>query len=482
MAAGGTYDWVFTLLGGLLAAAGLALGTWALFGDRARRRGVVRRRCSKCWYDMAGAPRLICPECGQAIKGEKALLRTRRRWGRAAAAFVALVAGAVTAAVPGYRDGGWIGLIPTTVLVMIAPADDPIASPWGGLVGVPRLVNGVLTGVGPVGGAPVQASWDTRCCAAVWERLLAGRMFNWQARVYLNRIARRHRVAGPWKVEYVDRWPADEPLRIAIGPSPGFWALAAACNSEWWIGGDRNAVADLFPGPTQRTVLAWPSVPSRTRTRLNFRMTNAGVTVYSGSFPLSVERVPDRVSMLKPVDSPDSNAAVREALDPELARDTDGAVVVVVNDRSRLPAWSRADMLLMFGIEIVVRGEVVGRAAGWADPRQPVWKNWQALPIMWEPGGLERLLSAHPPVAAHAGGTAAVPPAPGVEIRVRGDAVAAADWLFENAVHTCSNNRCWTGMFTTPARWGPPARPPPPKYEPEGSAAGDRAGTVVTPP
>ena len=63
----------------LMAAWALALGGftllfWSLFRDRGRRK----RRCPKCWYDMAGVPGLTCPECGRTSK-EKHLHRSRRR-------------------------------------------------------------------------------------------------------------------------------------------------------------------------------------------------------------------------------------------------------------------------------------------------------------------------------------------------------------------------------------------------------------------
>lgn len=108
-------------LAGMLAAGALALLGWALMGDRARGR----RRCRRCWYDMAGvSPRQTgggslwtCPECGAAITSERAMLRTRRRKGAACVAALLLVGSWVVAEQPEVRRRGWMWLSPTGVLL-----------------------------------------------------------------------------------------------------------------------------------------------------------------------------------------------------------------------------------------------------------------------------------------------------------------------------------------------------------------------------
>lgn len=107
-----TYAWLFWVVGGLLGASGLlAIAVW-MRGDRSRGR----KRCPSCWYDMSGAPKLVCPECGRNAVSEKRLLRTRRwkRWGAIGGAL--LVLGCSAAVSPRIAARGWMGAIPTTML------------------------------------------------------------------------------------------------------------------------------------------------------------------------------------------------------------------------------------------------------------------------------------------------------------------------------------------------------------------------------
>src|SRR3954469_17175546 len=105
MAAPANLDWLFAAVGWTLAAGGIVLLLWSLFRDRARGR----RRCPKCWYDMAGTPGLRCPECGRQARSQKRLSRTRRRWRLALVAAALAGAGLLAAQVPAYRRGGWVG-------------------------------------------------------------------------------------------------------------------------------------------------------------------------------------------------------------------------------------------------------------------------------------------------------------------------------------------------------------------------------------
>lgn len=106
-------------IGGAMALVAIVLAAWALFADRARGR----KRCPRCWYDMAGSPTLTCPECGKIAASEKKLLKTRRRWRFVAFAAVMLLIAGATALVPSGRNGSWPSAIPDVAILALAPFD-----------------------------------------------------------------------------------------------------------------------------------------------------------------------------------------------------------------------------------------------------------------------------------------------------------------------------------------------------------------------
>ncbi len=117
-------DWLLWISAAVLGLASLATLYFSLFHDRPRGR----RRCPRCWYDMAGVPGLTCPECGKAPRRERALHRTRRRWRYVPIPIVlAALAFGLGRAPFIIRHGGWWALAPTCILAATSSFSDPIA-------------------------------------------------------------------------------------------------------------------------------------------------------------------------------------------------------------------------------------------------------------------------------------------------------------------------------------------------------------------
>ncbi len=109
--------WLIPLVGTTLMVFGAVLLSWALFADQSRGR----KRCPKCWYDMSGAPTLVCPECGKDSKKPAALLRTRRRKPWVLFGLLLALLGTSQFAEPWIRRGAWVHPIPTRALIYALP-------------------------------------------------------------------------------------------------------------------------------------------------------------------------------------------------------------------------------------------------------------------------------------------------------------------------------------------------------------------------
>src|SRR5687767_14253572 len=89
---------------------------WALFSDRARGR----RRCPRCWYDLAYSPGMTCAECGYTPLSESQLHFTRRRYGVAVLAILAAV-GLALLVNDRVDQRGFASMLPTQVLLWSLP-------------------------------------------------------------------------------------------------------------------------------------------------------------------------------------------------------------------------------------------------------------------------------------------------------------------------------------------------------------------------
>lgn len=444
--AGTVLDSILWFAGAALALLGAGLVTWALWWDRARGR----RRCPQCWYDMGGVPGLRCPECGRAVAAEKRFTRTRRRWAWAAIGALVLTSGVVSMQVPAYRQGGWVGLVPSSVLVWWAPAEISVQPALRAATGAltiltppgfnqrPRVVTGM-----PPWNAGVGMTTGEKLTAEAWSRLEDDRLWGWQARIFVNRYLQKAGDEMPWGIRFLDRWPAGEPVRAAVQPL--HTAIASRARLQLWIGevpaGQREPICEWY-GEERYRLAGDVRLGSPNTVHLQARI--GRTVVFSRSWPLPCKIVESRSDMVTRVADATFGAVVRDTLDPSLA-EQDRQLVLVVNDRGSHDPWPDLDAAIVFEGEVLIDGEPVARSQPlWVERMRPVWKNWLEGPMEWLPAGQERLAAARERAQ--------------IRIRASPDGAAA---LYLAAPFTQPNSRCWAGEFTVPARWGPIERPRP---------------------
>lgn len=248
----GTLDTAWMMVGwGLGALAALAL-LLAVLADPIRRRFRKARRCPKCWYDLSHTPGLTCSECGYTARREKQLLKTRRSRGWIVASLLLGVTSAVSFRVPAVRDRGLKALMPTTILVLIAPA---LESENAYAIGQQSAMSSAYGGFGlPVTIAPPPDNLSAELAVRMEDRELANWQWNLLQRLAIRACSaqfRRSFAPGePWRttpeqllaasiarhypsdpdilsdsltlagcqVITRPRWPAGQPLLIAVEP------------------------------------------------------------------------------------------------------------------------------------------------------------------------------------------------------------------------------------------------------------------------
>lgn len=393
-----------------------ALICWALFWDRSRGR----RRCPKCWYDMAGVPGLKCPECGREAKGERALRRTRRRWRWAGLGAVLGLIGIGGACVPKYQQGGWTALVPSAGLAICAPIDEPrvqgasvaqFFTPSSSLVTLPT---------------PTMAQ---ELCEEIWRRFHAGSLGAWEERVVIRRYLAVCLPACPLAVTAPGRWPAGTPMPVMIDPLP----------LDRLYGGTTMVSLQCGPGPMnwlgqtsrESSRACWALNAMEAATSLVFEVSvHTDKAVERGAFSLPVNIGGTTATFLERVDSAEASGAVREALSPRLADGGEQGLKLVFGDRAHAGAWGGLDCEVAYQFEIMLDGKVLGRGHGEA-ALEPVWKDWETAPVEWAEGGAG---------AAASGRT---------EITVRADPEAGGRLYM---THPFDRDRaaCWAGEFRMP--------------------------------
>jgi hypothetical protein len=426
-------DWLFTLLGCTLAAAGAALLLWSLFWDRPRGR----RRCPRCWYDMGGVPGLVCPECGRVAALESHLRKTRRRPRYGALAAVLLLSAWVAASVPGYRRGGWVRLVPSSALVLLMPAEPnwfyPGSLPWGTFaIPLPRTR-----------GAAQQALFDD-----LWRRLTAGELARWQSQLYLSRLFRADTSMHPAVLLMVPpRWPADQPLPVReLWAPPAGLTLDLRLPGGKWTGPEPGL--NPFLKGTRRLGdigvrwLGLPRIPGSTVT-LEMQLRMGATPFWRGEHAFPIEISATAATFLKRLDSPEDTELVRDALRPRLVR-TGQRLDVCFDHRNDEPRWQAVYFLPFFSAELRRNGTVLARGRGGPD--------WWCFPAWITEESVE--LTPEPSIDL----AAVTPP---LELVLRGDPEGAGrDYLprpFDHAHATC-----WAGELVISITEIPESRAPAP--------------------
>jgi len=250
-------DDLFTTSGTLLAWLGLAVFLLALCADSIRQRVHKRRRCPKCWYDLSHTPGLACSECGYTAKRERKLYKARKRWRLVWLAIVLLLGSYGLRVTPTVRDRGWPAVVPTTVLIVIAPyltlECESFVSPGAAqrryVLGLSETWNESLPEIQKPPDPSFEAALFIEC---YWNRFDKSQLSRWQvwlARQVLNRDdgstsvhpveypSLRHRLIAapnwldqpdkPWlptyskriprvRIKTRDHWPSSEPIVATV--------------------------------------------------------------------------------------------------------------------------------------------------------------------------------------------------------------------------------------------------------------------------
>jgi len=456
---------VTLLLVALVAAGGIGITWWAIFGDKSRGR----RRCPRCWHDLSGTPGLTCGECGHAARDEGALLAARRRWSIAAAtvAFMVGVAGWARLEV---LDAKWHTHLPDGALALVVRTLDPGSVPdwaWAELdarasmdtLGADAAIDALGALVRPGEGIP---PWEPR--ARLVESLastepeeldddpsadpptLAARA---AARTAF--LARRDAIVASVPVHVAVRlpaaWPAGEdPAALAWGWLPGRgaqWRVRVEGDREWIAAeGGRPRRA-----PDRTTVLRMPrpGAGGRVHARVEAQWRRGSdESAWSPSTWVEVDApVPALADGLPaPVDDAAMGAAAREAFAlPVTAWQDDVRPVTFAFDPR--PDFPRSD-----GIDRVLVGVVV-ELLEHGVPRR-------AVAFWWQPGAerrgsevlhedLEALRRLRDRATADSQG-----PVEGWSLRVRGDRRTA---LLASGVDRppAATHAFWAGAFEGPA-------------------------------
>lgn len=414
-------DWLYWLTSVVLLLAAVPTLYWALWHDRAHGR----RRCPRCFYDLAGAtaadattdgepPR--CSECGHRAPTAAALFTTRRRWCWATVAVSGLVLSAISMGVPIARAGDPFGRLPTNLLI-----------------GLDAFATESLR-------AQARSELERRLWSA------PGALSEWQSVWAVRRLHLEPNLRRVWPAGVTPRFPDRFLASTPIG-STGFRVDLEGTTP----GPDRSSPGDApdFSESYDRVAAdTWVEAAAGTRRiRLVFRLNEAqnraegAVDPTTGEpwslpafasrgraieLPMTVAGTLDQV--LKPRSGPEIDALTQEMLGVRVSTS-------LTDDSRWLVTTNRVDPgrvgLPPLGVRVEVRrsGVVMATARLWTTHGQMPGYPTLLRPTADEPTGLVALRDADPRDAAW-------------DVRVTGDA--------ELTLLDPSATERWVGSFTLP--------------------------------
>ncbi len=401
-------DWLYLLGGWLIGGCAALLLLWSLFRDGGRKL----RRCPKCWYDMSGTPGMQCPECGRTARNERKLHQTRRKWRFAALALVLGLTGYGIASVPGYQRGGWVALVPSSVLVFVAPAEaDGTPGGW-----MRRTIIQY-----PTNWPRMVTVNDDTMTNETWKRLRASKLAHWQSQVFLGRYVKKQKLELIEHLSLPPRWPVGEAIPAQLGDDQFDGLDLFARGPDGWL-----------PPPVVRVVGA--SAPGKTL-KVELGLGAGALPLYRTvrEMPIVIEGT--RETLLEPRASAEDNDRVKAALNPHVSMNGFEPVVVLY-DRSHQPEWDGIHFGIAYTFEVSLDGAVLLRGRGMAQWSKKPKRNWEEFAV------------PEPARAAVLSGRAV--------ITIRGRRSDATDdymsWPFDKPTAAC-----WTGEFSQPleTRWHP---------------------------
>ena len=176
-----------------VAVLGVVIALIAFLCDTVRLRGRRVLRCPRCWYSMADAPSMTCPECGRTARTSRHLTRFRYRW-RTTLLGLLIAATGVTGFVVVLRlTPASVSRLPSWLLVRMVDPNPPLPGPN-------------RSGQGAMSPPMSQALADE-----MWHRYQLGRL----SRAHRALSAQRQfATRPPISITARSTWPADLPLRV----------------------------------------------------------------------------------------------------------------------------------------------------------------------------------------------------------------------------------------------------------------------------